>query len=321
MGGGGPLVLVTGARGFVGQATVAALTAAGFEVRGATRGVAEDGWVTVAPLGPDTDWTGALDGVDAVVHLAAHVHVTDRAAAQNEGAFQQTNRDGTLALARAAATAGVTRFVFISSIKVNGEGREAPYTEDDGPLPFDAYARSKLSAELGLKAIAADTDMRITTLRPPLVYGPGVGGNFRSLLRLVHGGVPLPLASVDNRRSMIFVDNLASAIVAALRGDAGGTYLLSDGEDVSTPELIRRLAQRMGKRARLLPLPVRLLRATAEPLGRGPQLDRLTGTLRADSTRFREELGWEPPLSLDGGLRETVRWFLRHEVASERPIP
>lgn len=301
-------VLVTGANGFIGRALCLAL-AVGFTVRRAVRVGATPETFAVGDIGPDTDWRAALKGCAAVVHLAARVHVRRETTEDAEAAFHTVNTEGTLNLARQAAAAGVKRFVFVSSIKVNGEGRAIPYTEADPAAPQDAYARSKWAAEQGLWAIARETGLEIVVLRPPLVYGPGVGANFQRMLAWVARGWPLPFGRVKNRRSLLFVDNLVDAIAVCLAhpAAAGKTYLVSDGEDVSTPELIRRLAEPLGRTARLPPLPPSWLAWAANLLGRGAELDRLLGSLAVDSGAIRRDLGWRPPFTLDQGLEATCR--------------
>jgi nucleoside-diphosphate-sugar epimerase len=321
-------VLVTGASGFVGQALCDALTARGAGIIRAMRtprGTANE--AMVGNIDASTDWRAALAGCDAVVHLAARVHVMHDTSTDPLAEFRAVNTAGTLHLARQSAQAGARRFVYLSSIKVNGEGatlspgrpprlrlspqgggESKPYTEHDAPAPEDAYAISKWEAEQGLRDIERASGMQVAILRPPLVYGPGVKANFESLMRLVARGVPLPLGAVYNRRSLIYLGNLVSAIEACLdHPDAGGkTFLVSDGEDVSTPELIRRLARAMGKPARLIPVPVALLRAAARLAGKSAQADRVLGSLAVDSSALRETLGWRPPFTLDEGLAQTV---------------
>lgn len=271
--------------------------------------------IEVAPvgsIGPDTDWGAALSGVDTVVHLAARVHVTDETAADPMAAFRQVNVLGTERLARSAAAAGVRRLVFLSSVKVNGEGtRGRAYTEGDAPAPEDGYARSKWEAERGLARIADETGLEVVVLRPPLVYGPGVKANFLALMRAIDRGLPLPLGAIDNRRSLLFVGNLADAVVRCIGhpGAAGKTFLLRDGEDVSTPELIRRLARALERPARLFPFPPALLKLAAGLAGRREAADRLLGSLTVDDSRIRRELGWAPPHGLDQGLRITAAWY------------
>ncbi|MDP2830248.1 MAG: SDR family oxidoreductase [Sulfuricellaceae bacterium] len=308
-------VLVTGANGFIGCALCPALAATGFAVRRAVRAGSLPESVAVGDIGPDTDWRMALAGCDAVVHLAARVHVPRAEAAGTEAAFRTVNTAGTLNLARQAAAAGVSRFVFVSSIKVNGEGRAAPYHEADAAAPQDAYARSKWAAEQGLWAIAGETGLAVVVLRPPLVYGPGVGANFQRLLGWVAHGWPLPFAQVDNRRSLLYLGNLVDAIRVCLAhpAAAGKTYLVADGEEVSTPELLRRLARALRRPVRLHPLPVSWLRLAAAVSGRGAELDRLLGSLTVDTRGIRHDLGWHPPYTLDQGLAETCRHWQTHE--------
>jgi UDP-glucose 4-epimerase len=272
----------------------------------------------VGEIGANTGWQRAVDGCDAVVHLAARVHVMRDSAADPLAAFRAVNVDGTLNLARQAAAAGVKRFVFLSSIKVNGEGSEVPYLESDSPAPLDPYAISKWEAEQGLREIAAQTGMEVVILRPPLVYGPGVKANFARLIRAVERGWPLPLGAIDNRRSLLFLGNLVDAIRLCLEHPAAAnrTYLLSDGEDVSSAELVRRLAKAMGKPARLLPVPAWAFGLAGRLLGRRQEVARLLGSLTVDSSAIRRELGWVPPYTLDQGLALTVR-----PGASLSPLP
>jgi nucleoside-diphosphate-sugar epimerase len=314
-------LLVTGATGFVGRHVLKQAREANVEhLRAAVRRptVAELGDVDVAQvgdLGRDTNWRAALDGVDAVVHAAARVHVMRETSAEADEEYRRINTEGTLALARQAAASGVRRFVFVSTVKVNGERTQPghPYTATDLPAPVDAYGRSKLDAERGLRTIEHESGMAVTVVRPVLVYGPGVGANFRSLMRLVASGIPLPLGAVDNRRSLVAADNLANLLVRCAVSDAGAgaTFFASDGEDLSTPELIRRIAAALGKRARLLPVPPSLLRASARALRREAWASRLCDSLQVDSTPARHVLRWTPPKSNVEALRETVENFVR----------
>ena len=301
-------IVVTGADGFVGRALCPLLEAAGHAVRRATRG----GVLAVGDIGPETDWCAALGGCEAVVHLAARVHVLSDTSSDPLVAFRAVNAEGTLNLARQAAAVGVKRFVFVSSIKVNGEGRDTPYTEADAVAPADAYALSKWEAEQGLREIALATGMQVVILRPPLVYGPGVKANFWRLMRAVAGGWPLPFGRVENRRSLLYLGNLVDAIRLALEhpAAAGQTYVLADGEDVSSAELVRRLAGAMNRPARLVPLPTAWLRLAGRMLGRTKQVDRLLGSLTVDAARIRRDLDWRPPFSLEQGLEATVKAFL-----------
>jgi nucleoside-diphosphate-sugar epimerase len=318
-------VLITGATGFVGGALREVMARAGFDVLAAVRAPcakpdAIPNAHIVGDIGPETDWSAALSGVEVVVHLAARAHVMRDTADDPLAAFRTVNREGTLNLARQAASAGGKRFIFISSIKVNGEGRESPYTEFDLPAPQDAYAISKWEAELGLREIESATGMDVVILRPPLVYGPGVGANFLRLMRSVERGWPMPFGRVDNRRSLIYLGNFTDAIRVCLDHPvaAGKTFLVSDGEDVSSADLIRRLALAMHQPARLLPLPPAWLRAAGALLGRGAEMDRLLGSLCVDNSKIRRELGWRPPFTLDEGLSQTVEHYLR-QLAKQSP--
>lgn len=307
-------VLVTGASGFVGRALCAELSRAGHEVmRGSRRGDAGAGSVGTGELGPDCSWFDRIACPDVIVHLAARVHQMDEDPSQAEELHRIANAEGTLALARCAAARGVRRFVFLSSIKVNGEGRALPYRADDLPAPVDAYGRSKAAAEAGLFELAGHSAMQVVVIRPPLVHGPGVGGNLRSLLRWLQRGVPLPLAAAtQNRRSLVGIDNLVSLITLCLTHDAapGRVWMVSDDEDVSTAVLLRRLASALGTTARLWPVPVALLRGCAALAGRRATMQRLCGDLTVDIEATRSLLGWRPPLTLDEGLLRCAQAFL-----------
>jgi nucleoside-diphosphate-sugar epimerase len=308
-------VLVTGANGFVGRSLFGYLNTHGHVVVPAVRRVS--GFPSEAVVGcfdGATHWTPVLDSCDVVVHLAARVHVMNDRSQDPLILYRETNAEATLNLARQAAAAGVKRFVFVSSIKVNGEGRDTPYMESDLPEPQDPYAISKWEAEQGLRDIESATGMEVVVLRPPLVYGPRVSANFLRLMRGVHRGLPLPFGRVDNRRSLLYLGNFTDAIRVCLDhpAAAGQTFLLSDGEDVSSADLIRRLALTMGRSPRLLPVPPSWLRTAGAVLGRGAEVDRLLGSLSVDSTKIRRELAWTPPISMDEGLRLTVDYYLRH---------
>lgn len=300
-------ILITGANGFVGQALCARLREAGHQVVAAVRraqGLRDE--CVVGDIDGATDWTGSVERCGAVIHLAARVHVMHETATDPWMAFHQTNVAATLALARQAAAAGVRRFVFISSVKVNGEATVAghPYTERDASAPEDAYGRSKMEAEQGLRAIAQETGMQCVIIRSPLVYGPGVRANFHALMRVVAWGLPLPLARVDNRRSLVGLDNLVDFIATCLVHPAAAneTFLISDGADVSTAELIRQLALAMGRRPRMLSVPVVLLKLGATVLGQRAVFQRLCGDLQVDITKAHTILGWRAPRTLSEGL-------------------
>ena len=309
----GDSVLVTGANGFVGRALCEALAASGRRVKRALR-MAQPGRpddVAVGDIGADTDWRSALEGVSSVVHLAARTHVLRETAADSLSEYRRVNLDGTRRLAQQAGRAGVRRLVFVSSIKVNGEVTERPFTEDDAPRPEDAYGVSKWEAEQALARVAGETGLQVAVLRPPLVYGPEVKGNFLRLMGLVARGTPLPLASITNRRSLIYVGNLVDAVIKAIDvpAAAGRAYLVSDGEDVSTPDLVRAIARALGVAPRLLPCPPAMLRLGAALTGKRAELARLTGSLQVDGSRAHRELGWQPRLSLAQGLAATARWY------------
>ena len=291
---GGRRVLVTGAGGFVGRALCPALRRASWSVVAAGRRETGD-------IGPETDWVPLLDGVEAVVHLAARVHVMWDDGAGPE-AFDRVNHRASARLAAQAAKAGVRRFVFMSTVKVHGDVSGGALSGASAPSPADEYGRSKLAAEAAL-ALHAGT-MQAVVLRPPLVYGPGVKGNFLSLMRVVDGGWPLPLAAIVNRRSLIGLGNLVDAARAALDAPPG-VYLPSDGEDVSTPALVRRIATALGRPARLFPVPAALLRGLAAAAGRSGAFERLAGSLVVDGRLA----GWQPPFTMADGLAETAAWY------------
>ena len=307
--------LVTGATGFIGNALCKHLSAHGHQViRAVRRDATLSGDILFSQIDGATDWAEALTGCDVVVHLAARVHVMNDTAQDPQALYQATNTDATLNLARQAAQAGVKRFVYVSSIKVNGEGRDTPYRETDAAAPEGAYALSKWEAEQGLQRIAADSGLEVVILRPPLVYGPGVKANFQQLLRMVEGGWPLPLGAIDNRRSFLYLGNFLDAIRLCIEhpAAAGQTFLLDDGQAVSTPELIRALSHAMGRRACLLAVPVKVLELAGTLLGKRAAVARLTGSLYVDSSAIRSRLGWTPPNTLQQGLAATVaEWQTR----------
>ena len=264
----------------------------------------------VGDLGPTTDWLGALQGLDAVVHCAGRAHVMTDTATEPLTAFRTVNMDGTLNLARQAVDAGVKRFVFISSIGVNGAqtalGRS--FSETNKPNPHNAYALSKWEAEQGLLRVADETGLEVVIIRPPLVYGYGAPGNFGALMRAVQRGWPLPLGTVCNRRSLVALDNLVDFIVTCITHPqaVNQTFLLSDGQDLSTTELVRGMAKAAGVPARLLPVPVWVLQTGATLLGKGNAVQRLCGNLQVDISKAKQLLGWVPPVSVDEGLRRAV---------------
>lgn len=312
-------ILVTGATGFVGGHLCRLLLDGGYRVRGALRRAPTQGAliegvepVSVGEIGPDTVWTDALRDVSCVVHLAARVHVLRETDPDPLAAFRRDNVQATVRLAQAAGSAGVRRLVFASSARVNGPGSgEAPFRETDLPAPAEPYEQSKLEAERGLADVAAATGLECVTLRAPLVYGPGVKANFLSLMRAMDRRWPLPLGAIRNRRSLIYAGNLAGAMLAACAHPraAGRTFLVSDGEDVSTPELARRIAAALGRKAWLPRIPVGLLRAAGRLIGREGAVERLCASLQVDSSAIRDELGWRPQHSMAQGLEQTARWY------------
>lgn len=309
------MILVTGATGFVGRALCAALIKSG-PIRIAIRQPADEAQtagfeVVRGELSATADWSAAMNGIEAVVHCAARVHVMNDDAPDPLAEFRRINVEGSLQLARQAAAAGVRRFVFLSSIKVNGEQTEPgrPFTADQVPAPVDPYGVSKMEAEAGLRGLASETGMEVVIIRPPLVYGPAVKGNFLAMMRGLWRGIPLPLGAVTaNRRSLVALDNLVDLIVTCIDHPAAAnqTFLVSDAEDLSTAALLRRMGQALGRPARLLPVPVGVLRLGATLLGRPGIAQRLCGSLEVDIDKTRNLLAWSPPLGVDEGLRRTA---------------
>jgi UDP-glucose 4-epimerase len=300
-----PIVLITGASGFVGGHLAPVLARGGWQVRRALRQPSgSDGEVVIGSIGPATDWQDALAGAEAVVHLAARVHHPNEDHAAE--LYRTVNTEGTLHLARCAAEAGVRHFVHLSTILVNGtctDGR-APFREDDIPAPRGAYGLSKAAAESGLRQIARESGMRVTVIRPPLVYGAGARGNFKLLARLVKAGIPLPLAAIANRRAFVSVQNLVSFIANRLSssGDGFGVFLVADQEQVSTPEFVRRIAGAADTTARLIPLSTAALQLLLKIGGRPDARDSVIGSMELDLSATTAT-GWRPELSLDEGLR------------------
>lgn len=312
-----PSILITGASGFIGTALCERLALDGFAVRRAGRLATTQhakNYFHIEDFTRDRAWRDALQGISVVVHLAARTHMRADRGMQALGAYRAINVDATSALARQAAASGVRRLIFMSSIKVNGEATfGTPFSERDVPAPQDAYGTTKWEAENALRDIAGATSLETVILRPPMVYGPGVKANFLRLLNVVTRGIPLPFASIRNRRSLVYVGNLVDAIVACLDTPAasGQTFLVSDAEDVSTPGLIRKLACALSRPPRLLPCPVALLRAAATLVGKRDVVLRLTGSLELDSSRIQQTLGWRPRFTLDQGLSHTAQWYDR----------
>ena len=309
-------VVMTGATGFIGRQLQVRLDVNSYVAISTQRRAQSDSTASlnsfvIGDINATTNWSAALHGADAVVHLAARVHVMRDHSHDPFTEFRCVNTDGTLNLARQAAAAGLRRFVYLSSIKVNGEATHygCPFTPNDLAAPQDPYGISKHEAEVGLREIARATGMQVVIIRPTLVYGAGAKGNFKSLMKLVARGLPLPLASIDNRRSLVGIDNLVDFIITCLEHPAAAneTFLVSDGEDLSTPDLIRRMARAMNRPARLLPVPKSVLMAAAAMLGKRDMAQRLCGSLQVDISKSCELLGWNPPVSVDEGLRRAVK--------------
>jgi UDP-glucose 4-epimerase len=306
-----PVVLVTGAGGFVGRHLVPVLIGEGWRVRRAVRSLSgSDDEVLIGSIGPATDWQAALAGVEAVVHLAARVHHPGE-----EGAaelYRAVNTEGTLQLARCAAAAGVRRFVHVSTILVNGNSTDgrAPFREDDIPAPRGVYGSSKAAAESGLKQLAETVDTRIAVIRPPLIYGAGALGNFRLLVRAIQRGIPLPFGAIRNRRAFLGVENLASFIANRLSGADSkfDIFLVADEMQISTPEFVRQIARAAGSTARLVPVPVTALQALLKMSGRPEARDSLIGSMEIDVSKV-VATGWRPPIGMEEGLRRAVSAF------------
>lgn len=309
-------VLVTGATGFIGTALCIRLLALGYTVRRALRNstlqLPNDS--LIGNMGSETKWGDMLNDIDLVVHLAARTHVLRETALDTLAEYQRINITATENLARACTKAKIKRLVFLSSIKVNGESTSTctPFSETDTPAPEDAYGISKWKAEQALHTVSAENGLNVVVLRTPLVYGPGVKGNFLRLMNTVARGLPLPLRSIHNQRSLIYTENLIEAIVCCIESPSAinKTFLVSDGEDVSTPALILRLATALGVRARLFPCPPALLGCCATLIGKSNVWHRISQSLRVDNSRIRSELGWQPMHSVHQGLENTARWYL-----------
>lgn len=303
-------VLVTGANGFVGKALMSHLQSLSCPVIGGVRhAVYGRDFIKIPSLEPQTDWNDALKGVKLIVHCAGRAHVLSDKSIDSKTEFQRINVAGTLNLARQAVVLGVKRFVFISSIGVNGNTSTMPFRETDKPNPQEAYAKSKFEAELGLRTIAAQTMMEVTIIRPPLIYGPAAPGNFGRLVAVLHRGIPLPFGAIHNKRSLIGIDNLIDLIAKSLfhPSAANQTFLASDGEDLSTTDLLRRIGSALGKPARLLPLPIPLLIAAASIVGRREMAQKIFNSLQINISKVCNMLGWIPPMSVDEGLRRVAK--------------
>lgn len=316
-------VLVTGANGFIGYELCNKLLSDNFRVKGIVRSKNyNDRFLTgidisqLESVGPKTDWSKAIIEIDCVVHLASRVHVMPNDTHDPFSSFQEINVAGTEHLAKEAALSNVRRFIYISSVKVNGEGKSRPYNEEDIPTPQDDYGVSKWEAEKVLNQISKETGMEIVILRSPLVYGPRVKANFLRLLEIAERGIPLPLACVKNQRSLIYLGNLVDAIVTFMKHPkaAEQTYFVSDGEDVSTPELIRRISSALERPTRLFPFPPILLKMAGIMTGKSVAIDRLLRSLSIDCSKIRRELDWQAPFSMEQGLKETAEWYRKKNL-------
>ena len=317
------MILVTGASGFVGRGVCASVERIR-RLRVALRNPVAAGFAdgvdfVQASLSPDQDWTGALFGVSVVIHCAARVHVMNDESFDALAEFRRVNVEGTLNLARQAAAAGVRRFVFVSSIGVNGgETLAKPFTPSDEVAPHTPYAVSKHEAEVALRGLATETGMQVVIIRPPLVYGPNAPGNFASLMKWLSSGIPLPLGAITaNRRSFVFLDNLVDLIVTCIDHPAAAnqTFLVSDDEDLSTAALLRRMTLALGRSARLIPVPAGLIKLGAKLIGRPGIAQRLCGSLQLDIGKTKTLLGWKPPISVDEGLRRTAANWIQSQQA------
>ncbi|WP_281544269.1 SDR family oxidoreductase [Grimontia sp. SpTr1] len=308
---------VTGGSGFVGRRVVEAGKSLGWHSVYQSRSATENAeWQFVTQIDGDTDWSGALTGVDVVVHCAARVHQMTESQSPEDvlASYREVNTLGTLNLARQAAQSGVKRFVFISSIKVNGEKTEkgGAFEPTLADSPTDPYGLSKYEAEIGLREIAEETGLEVVIIRPPLVYGPGVKANFESMMKLMRKGIPLPFGAINNQRSLVYIDNLVSLIMTCCEhpNAANKTFLVSDNDDVSTTRLMQQIADSMSRPARLIPIPQSLIEVSAKVLGKSHLSDRLCGNLQLNVTETLNTLSWKPPVTFEKGIHETVSAFL-----------
>lgn len=316
-------ILITGATGFVGKRLCNELQNDSHEVyvavRKKTESVVEKIYqFEIGDLSAEIDWSKVLQGVEVVVHTAARVHIMNDSVVDPIAEFRRVNTAATLTLARQAAMSGVKRFIFISSIKVNGEMTKPnqPFQPDDAFIPVDPYALSKYEAEQGLLKIAEETGMEFVIIRPPLVYGAGVRANFASMMKWIKTGLPLPLGAVHNQRSFVALDNLVSFIAHCIAPPkaANEIFLISDGEDVSTTELLRKVAKVFGQKAMLLPVPITWMRFVAKLIGKGDVTSRLFGSLQVDSSKAKELLGWKQVITMDEQLKKTADAYLNEKA-------
>ncbi len=308
-------LLVTGATGFVGGGLCDALRIHDINFVPAVRRNATNGQFEIGNISGVTKWNDALAGCDVVIHLAARVHVMTDRDSNPLSANRKVNVDATINLARQAVTNGVKRFIFASSVKVNGEETTSkPFTAFDEPAPLDPYGQSKLEAEIALRELSHATGLEVVIVRPPLVYGPGVRANFLKLMQLVKMGVPLPLGAIHNHRSMVALDNLVDLLITCTHHPAasGQTFMVSDDSDVSIAELLRMLASAMGKRSILLPVPAGIIAGTTALFGKSAMANRILGSLQVDISHTKSTLGWKPVVTVQESIDKTVAHFLAH---------
>lgn len=313
-------ILITGATGFIGTALTQQLTKQNFGITAAVRKPTNTlsssiKQVQVGGLLPETDWSSALSGIDVVIHMAARVHIMDDMSTDPLKEFRKVNTAATLNIAKQAANQGVRRFIYLSSIKVNGETSlpGKPFSVEDINIPTDPYGLSKYEAEQGLKKIAAKTGMEFVIIRPPLVYGPDVKANFRNMMDWLHKGIPLPLGAIHNQRSLVALENLVDLIQTCINRPAAAnqTFLVSDDEDLSTTELLKRMAIALRKPARLVPIPASLIKISATLFGKDNIAQRLCGSLQMDISHTRKTLDWKPPVRVDSALQKTANAYLK----------
>ena len=317
-------ILLTGVSGFIGDALANAVYDKGFNVRGAVRTISSTipsfvEQIDVGDISPEVNWTLALDNVDVAIHLAARVHVMQETTNNPLEEFRRINTESTISLATQAEKNGVKRFIYLSSIKVNGEFTQTgnSFNENDKFVPVDPYALSKYEAELGLLELAKNTQMEIVIIRPPLVYGPGVKANFLSMMNWLYKSVPLPFGAIFNKRSLVALDNLVDLILTCIEHPAAvnQVFLVSDGEDLSTTDLLSRVAVALGKKSRLIPINQQLLEITLTLIGKKDLAQRLCGSLQVDISKAKKLLNWTPLISVDEGIHKTAKYFLESKSA------
>ncbi|QKJ65564.1 SDR family oxidoreductase [Deefgea piscis] len=308
-------ILITGANGFVGSSLVLVLIKKNIEYRAVARRT-NVGTVAAGNIDAHTQWSEALLDIDVIVHTAARAHILNDNVLDPLSEFRKVNVDGTLNLARQALAAGVRRFIFISSIGVNGNQSSQPFLEDDQPNPVEPYALSKLEAEIGLRDLLVGSSMELVIIRPPLVYGANAPGNFGRLIQAVAKGIPLPLGAIHNQRSLVALDNLVDLIVTCIDHPAAANqiFLAGDGEDLSTTELLQKMAKALGVSSRLIPIPMWCLQFGARLLGKQAMAQRLCGSLQVDISKAQNVLGWRPPLTVDQALQKTADDFLKRNA-------